>query len=111
MLLLDNFEHLCFDLLFFYGQSIFLPYKVWFRGAETIFLHASLEQADDVAVVRVLGEAETSAIVHEFLELVRLIQAELVNTYLLLLFLDVCVFFLLGFTWKSLPWQCSLEKI
>ena len=89
---MDNFEHLCLDLLFFYGQPIFLPNKVWFRGAETISLHAALEETNDVAIVWILGEAEASAIVHELLEFVRLISAELLNAYLLLLFLPLLEF-------------------
>jgi len=58
-----------------------------------------------------LGEAEASAIVHELLEFVWLISAELLNAYLLLLFLNISVFFLLCSTGKSLPWKGPLEEI
>jgi len=59
-------------------------------------LHAALEQSDDVAVVWILGEAETAAVVHKLSELLRLITAQFVDGHFFLLFLDVRVFLLLG---------------
>ena len=110
-LLLNNLEHLLLDLLLFYSQPILLPNKFWLFGAETISLHAALEETNDVTIVGILGEAEASAVVHELLEFVWLISAELLNGYLLLLFLNISVFFLLRSTSKSLPWKGPLEEI
>jgi hypothetical protein len=88
---LDDLEHLLLDEFFFEHQSIFVPNEVRLLWVDIAFLHAALEQSDDVAIVWVLGEAETSAVVHEFLEFFWLILAELLDLHLLLLFLDVGV--------------------
>ena len=88
---MNDFEHLLLDEFFFEHQSIFVPNEVRLLWVDIAFLHAALEQSDDVAIVWVLGEAETSAVVHEFLEFFWLILAELLDLHLLLLFLDVGV--------------------
>ena len=74
-------------------------------------LHASFEQADDVPIIWVLCEAETSAIVHELLEFVRLVSTELFDGHLLFLHLNVGVLFLLWSTWEALPRQWTSEEI
>ena len=89
-------------------QSVFVPDKVRLCRVHIIFLHASLKQGDNVTVVRVLGEGKASAVVHEFGELVWLVLAKLFDLDLLLLFLDVGIFFSLGSSWKSLPWKRPL---
>jgi len=66
-------------------------------------LHTRFEQADEIRVVWVLGEAQSSAVVHVLGELLRLVLAELLNSDFLLFLLDVIVLFLLGSAWKSLP--------
>lgn len=73
--LLDNLEHLLLDEFFFEHQPIFVPDEVGLLRVDIVFLHAPFEQIDDVAVVWILSEAETSAVVHEFLELLRLVLA------------------------------------
>ena len=66
-------------------------------------LHASLEKREDVSVVRVGLEGQSSAVVHELLELGRLVHAEILNGDLLLLALNVVVFFIFGASWQALP--------
>ena len=51
--------------------------------------HASLEQTDNITIIRVLSETEAFAVVHELLKFLRLVSAEFVNCYLLLLLFDV----------------------
>ena len=86
---LDNLEHLLLDEFFFENQSIFVPHEVRLFRVDVIFLHAAFKKPDDVTIIWVLREAETSAVVHEFLELLWLVLAQLLNLDLLLLFLDI----------------------
>lgn len=109
--LLDDLEHLLLDKLLFQHEPIFVPDEVGLLGVDMVFLHAALEESDDVAIVRVLGEAEASAVVHELLEFLGLVLAKLLDLDLLLLFLDVGVLLGLGSTWKSLPWESTLEEV
>ena len=74
-------------------------------------LHATLEQVDDVLVVRIGREGESSAVVHEFFEFGRLVQAELIHCHFSLLALDVIIFLVLGSTWESLPWERSPKEV
>jgi hypothetical protein len=67
--------------------------------------HAILKQVYDETVVWILSEAQVSAVIHELLELVRLVFAELFNRNLLFLLLDVGVLLSLGSTWEALPWK------
>ena len=99
------------DEFFFEHQSIFVPNEVRLLWVDIAFLHAALEQSDDVAIVWVLGEAETSAVVHEFLEFFWLILAELLDLHLLLLFLDVGVLLSLRSSWEALPWESTLQEV
>ena len=94
-LLVDDVEHLSLYGLFFQDQSILVPNEIWVFGVEAVSLHASLKQANDVAIVRVLSEGQASAVMHEFLEFFWLILAKLLDFGLLFLLLDVGV--LLGF--------------
>ena len=108
---MDDLEHLLLDEFFFEHQSILVPDEVRLLWVDVVFLHAALEQSDDVAIVWVLGETETSAVVHEFLEFFWLILAELLDFDLLLLLLDVGVLLCLGSTWEALPWESTLQEI
>lgn len=74
-LLLDDIEHLALDRFFFENKAVLIPDEIGGARVELVTLHAALEQADDVTVVRVLGEAEATAVVHELLELFRLVAA------------------------------------
>ena len=62
-------------------------------------------------VVGVLGKAETAAIVHELLEFLRQVLAQVVDGRLLLLFLDVGVLLGLRSAGKALPRQRALEEV
>ena len=90
--LLDNFHHLLLDLLLFKSKSILVPNKVWLLWVDVIFAHAALEQTDNVPVVRVLCEREASAVVHELLELVWLVLAQIFDLHFLLFLFNVSVF-------------------
>jgi hypothetical protein len=59
-----------------------------------VSFHASFKQINDVAIVRVLSEAEATTIMHEFFELVWLVLAKLFNCNFLLFLLNIGVFFL-----------------
>ena len=61
--------------------------------------HATFEQINDVLVVRIGNECESAAVVHELLELRRLVEAKLIDGYFFLLALDVIIFLVLGATW------------
>jgi hypothetical protein len=76
-----------------------------------VLLHAALEQANDVAVVRILGEAETAAIMHELLEFLRQVLAQVVDGRLLLLLLDVGVLLGLRSAGQALPGQRALQEV
>ena len=99
------------DELLFEHQPVFVPNEVWLLWVDIVFLHATLEKPDDVAIIRILSEAEASTIVHEFLELLRLVFAKLLDLDLLLLLLDVGVLLSLGSTWEALPWESTHEEI
>lgn len=106
--LLDDLEHLLLDEFLLENQPIFVPDEVWLLWVNIVFLHAPFEESDNVAIVRVLGEAQASAVVHELLEFLRLVLAKLLDLDLLLLFLDVGVLLGLGSSWKTLPWESTL---
>jgi len=54
-------------------------------------LHAIFKQINDVSIIWILGETQISAVIHEFLKLLRLIFAKLLDCDLLFLFFDVGV--------------------
>lgn len=74
-------------------------------------LHALLEDRNDVAVVRLLRELQLAAVLHEGLELAGLVQAELVQSHLLLLSLNVVVFLVLRAAGEALPGEGSAQEI
>ena len=67
--------------------------------------HATIEEANDVAVVGVLRERQASAVMHEFLELIWLVLAKVFDSDLLLFLLDIGVLLGLGSSWQTLPRQ------
>ena len=67
------------DGLLLQHESILVPNEVGVLRVVAVLLHAALEQADDVPVVRVLREAQASAVVHEFSEFFWLVLAQLVD--------------------------------
>lgn len=74
-------------------------------------LHTSFEQINDVLVVGIRYERESAAIVHEFLELGRLVETEFIDSNFLLLALDVIIFLVLGAPGKTLPWERAAEEV
>ena len=92
-------------------QAVLVPNEVGNFGVKFVTLHASFEQIDNVLVVRVGCEGEASAIVHELLELGRLVQTELIDGNLLLLALDVIIFLVFRSSWESLPWEGSAKEV
>ena len=110
-LLLDNLEHGGLHLFSLESKSVFIPDEIRGLGVEAMSLHAALEEPNDVRVIWVLGETETSAVVHEFSEFLWLVLAEFLDGHFLLLFLDVGVLLLLVSSWESLPWELTLQEV
>ena len=92
-------------------EPVLVPDEVGVLGVESVLLHATFEQANDVAVVGVLGEAQTSAVVHELSEFIGLVFAQVIDGGLLLFLLNGSVLFGLGSSWKSLPRQRAFKEI
>jgi len=109
--LLQGAQHVLFQGLLFEHEAVFIPDKVWGLNVELIALHAHLEQVQNVSVVRVGSEAQRSAVLHVLLELVGLIQAQLVNCNLLLLSLDIVIFFILAAARETLPRKGSSQEV
>merc|ERR1712146_146901 len=74
--LVNDFHHLLLEGLSLLEEAVPVPDEIDGAGVVVVTLHAPLEEAEDVAVVRVLSEGETTAVVHELLELGRLILAQ-----------------------------------
>ena len=92
-------------------KAILIPDEVWRAQLKVVALHAALEEREDVAVVGVGCERQPTAVVHELLELGRLVQAELIDGHLLLLALDVIIFFVLRASWEALPRKRSAQEV
>ena len=110
-LLLDNVEHLTLDGLLLEDEAVLVPDEVGSPGVDVVLLHATLEQPDDVSVVWILSEAQTSAVVHELFEFFWLVATEIFNGRFLLLFLDIGILFGLRPTRESLPRQRALQEV
>ena len=74
-------------------------------------LHAALEERGHVAVVGVCGEGQPAAVLHELLELGRLVQTQLVHRHFFLLALNVIVFFVFGASWETLPRKRTAQEV
>ena len=109
--LVDDFHHLLLESLAFLEKAVFVPNKIDLAWVEVVALHAALKQTQNVAVVWILSERQSSAIVHKLLELGRLVLTQLINSHLLLLSLDVCVLLVFGASRKSLPRKGSSEEV
>lgn len=86
-------------------KAVLVPNKVRYFGVKLVSLHAALEQTVDVLVVGVGRECKAAAVIHVLLEFRWLVEAEFVDRDLLLLALDVVIFFVLGAAGESLPWE------
>jgi hypothetical protein len=69
------------------------------------------KQADALLVVRLLLELQGTTVLHELLEFIRVALAKLGQRSFNLLFLNGSVFFIFRSARKSLPRQCSLQKV
>ena len=107
----DDLHHVLLQGLFLKEQSVFVPDKVRCLRIESVFLHASFEQANEVFIVWVLCESQLSAVVHELLEFLRVATAELLNGHFLLLLFDVVVLLVLAPTWKTLPRKTASQEV
>jgi len=110
-LLLDDIEHLPLDGLLLKHKAVLVPDEVWVLGVEGVTLHATFEKTDDVRIIRVLGETQATAVVHELLEFLGLISAKLLDGCLLLLLFDVSVLLSLGPSGETLPWETTFQKV
>ena len=109
--LVDDLHQILLQSLFFKDQSVFVPDKVRHFGVPSVLFHASFKETKDVSIIGVLCELEFPAVVHEFFEFLWVPFAELVNSHLQLLLLNVIVFFVLRPAWQTLPRQTSSEKV
>ena len=89
----NDILHLLFDGLLLHLESVLVPDEVGRFGIAAILLHASLEKANDVAVVRILSETQTATVMHKLPKLLRLILTQLVNRRLFFFLFDCRVFF------------------
>jgi hypothetical protein len=76
---LQSAHHILFKCFLLKHESVLVPDEVWGLQVEAIALHATIEETQDVAVVRVSSEGKRSAILHEFFELYGLVETELFN--------------------------------
>lgn len=107
----DDAHHALLETLLLEEQAVLVPDEVRGLEVEVVALHAPFEETDDVLVVGVGGERQATAVVHEFLELRRLVQAELVHGHFLLLALNVIIFLVLGATGETLPGEGSSKEV
>ena len=85
--------HLALNSFFFEHESVLVPDEIGGLRVVALPLHASFEQANDVAVVGILSEGEAAAVMHEFFEFLRLVFAKVFDFCLYLLLFDVSIFF------------------
>ena len=107
----DDLHHLLLERLPLQLKTVLVPDEVRRAQVEIVALHALLEDRHDVAVVRLRSELQLAAVLHEGLELARLVQAQLVQRHLLLLSLNVVVFLVLRAAGQTLPGQGAAQEI
>ncbi len=73
-----NFQHVLFQGFFFEVQSVFVPNEFGGLSVDVVAGHAVVKQTVDVVVVWVASEGQLSAIHHEVLEFVGLVETQLV---------------------------------
>ena len=107
----DYAHHVLLEGFFLKEEAVFVPDEVGGLLVEVVALHATFEESQDEAVVGVSGKTESAAVLHEFLELAGLVHAEFVDGDLLLLTLDVIIFFIFRASGKSLPGERAAEEV
>lgn len=95
-LVADYAHHVLLERFFLQEKAVFVPDEIGRLRVEVVALHAAFEKTEDVFEVRIAREREPAAVVHVLFEFKRLVQAELVDGYLLLLALDIIILFVLG---------------
>ena len=88
-----------------------LPGIVENARVKVVPLHASFEKVETRAIVWFLLELERPAVFHELAELARVATAELLQTRLNLLLLNVVVLLVLRAPGQTLPRQLTLDKV
>lgn len=110
-LLLDNIEYTVLKCFFVFAESVLFPCVVVCFHVKSIPSHTFFEETNDVLVVRVLFELQSSAVLHVLFELRRQTLAELIKSSLNLLFFNLIVLLILCSAGKSLPRQAAFKEI
>lgn len=92
-------------------KPVLVPDEIGNASVEVVTFETVLEQVDDVVVVGVARKGQLAAVLHEFFELRRVVEAELVKGHLLLLALNGIILLVLGATWEALPRQRASEEV
>ena len=106
-LLANDIEHGRFQKLLVFGKSVLLPSVVQNLGVQVITLHALVEKWNAVFVVWICLELQGTAMLHILLEFYGIAFAELIQTCLELLLLNIFVLFIFVLAGKILPGQRS----
>lgn len=96
-LLVDDGKHACLERLLVLKQTHLLPLVVEHLGVHIVALHAFVEEADAMAVIRLGIELKAAAVFHILFELERAAAAKVVKRCLELLLLDILILFILVF--------------
>ena len=110
-LLADNVQHRVLERLLVFAQTVLLPGVIEDAVVEVVPLHAALEIAEALAIVGLLLELQSTAVLHELAELARVAATELFQASLNLLLLDVVVLLVLGASREALPWELAFNKV
>jgi hypothetical protein len=109
--LADDLHEVLLEGLLLEDKTVLVPYEVRHLRVPPVALHAALEQTQDVLVVGVLGELELATVVHEFAELLGMSLAELVDSNLELLLLDVVILLVLRAPRETLPGETPAQEV
>lgn len=109
--LANDVEDAVFEGLLVLAKTILLPSVVEDTSVEVVSLHASLEEADASAIVRILLKLERATVFHELTELNGVTSTQLLQRRLNLLLLNVVILFVLAAPRETLPRQRSLDEV
>ena len=87
-----DLHHLLLNYLFFNKKSVHVPNKLWLFRVDLVFLHTSLKQPYNIAVIGVLVKRKASTVVHELFELIWMTLTKILDLHLFLFLFDVGVF-------------------
>ena len=91
--LLYHFHHLSFDSLFFEGQSVLVPDKIWNARVDLICPHAYCKLIDNKFVIWILSEAKLFAVRENFSKTFWVILRQGLNSHFSLFLFDVGILF------------------